>query len=200
MSLSSQGRRVFNRIFEKSVKWLVKKRINPFVLTLMGLLISCVAVVFYYLARLDITFMLYAGVSLAVGSVFDGLDGAVARGLGIASKRGAFIDSTVDRIEDSLIAVGIMLSGYVEGLLVITMLIASMLVSYTRARAEALDVDMSRVGIAERWVRIVILTASTLTASVFPKILEIGVALVTILAAVTVVQRIHHASKMLRNT
>ncbi|HIQ29978.1 MAG TPA: CDP-alcohol phosphatidyltransferase family protein [Candidatus Caldiarchaeum subterraneum] len=197
MSLSRQGRKVFNRLAEKPVKWLVKKRVNPSVLTLAGLLMSCVAVVFYYLARQDGVFMLYAGAALAVGSVLDGLDGAVARSLGVAGRRGAFTDSTVDRVEDSLTAVGIMLSGYVDGLLVIVMLASSMLVSYTRARAEALGVSLADVGLAERWLRLAILTVATAAATAIPEVLEAATAVVAVLSTLTVAQRIRYALKAL---
>ena len=197
MNLSTIGRRLFNKLSARLVEWLASTGIGPNLLTLAGLLLTGIATLLYYLASRQAHYMLYAGGFLAAGSLFDGLDGALARRLGVASRRGAFIDSTVDRVEDSLVALGVMLSGFADGVLVLIMLATSMLVSYSRARAEALGVEMAGVGIAERWLRLVMITAATLATPWIPEALEITVAIVALLSAVTVAQRLVYALKKL---
>jgi CDP-diacylglycerol--glycerol-3-phosphate 3-phosphatidyltransferase len=109
---------------------------------------------------------------------------------------GAFLDSTLDRIEEGLVlaAVAVLFSKDGEDFAVAAVVIAavaSLMVSYTRARAEALGVS-GKVGIADRAVRVVILSAGLVLSGLGLDVLEISVYVLAALAVVTVIQRIWH--------
>ena len=130
----------------------------------------------------------------------DTLDGRYSRMSGKASPFGAFLDSTLDRIEEGVVlaAVGVYFSRQGNDLAVgatVLAVLASLMVSYTRARAEALGVEC-KVGIADRAVRVVILSAGL----VFGDLLNLIAPAVYVLAAlstITVFQRIWHVRKEL---
>ncbi len=98
----------------------------------------------------------FAGlVLLILGSLLDAIDGAVARVRGEAGPRGAFLDSVIDRVSDSIYIMGFMLLGY-DTYLVYVVLVGSLLISYTRARFEGLaGKSMEGLGIMERGDRII---------------------------------------------
>ena len=193
MKLSRHARKLFNNFVGRFVEFLANHNVNPNSLTLLGLLLISVSTYFYMTHS-----FIYAGLFLTMGAFMDGVDGAVARRLGRAGGMGAFIDSTVDRVEDSIIAIGILLTNLVNPLYVILMLATSMMVSYTRARAEGLGVEMSGVGIAERWLRLILLIVATFITTLSPTALEVAVIIVIILSSITVVQRTIYSIRMLR--
>lgn len=84
----------------------------------------------------------------------DALDGALARLTRSVSKRGAFLDSTVDRLSDSLIISALIPLKY-PLIIVLTLLVSSLLVSYCRARAESLGLNLQSIGFVERAERII---------------------------------------------
>jgi len=113
----------------------------------------------------------------------------VARVYGKATVFGGFLDSLLDRYADAVVFVGIAIGGacdYRAGLLAI---IGSLLVSYSRARAEAAGLKMESVGLAERAERMLILLLTTLIAVYWFPALNMGVIVIAVLANVTVVQR-----------
>jgi CDP-diacylglycerol--glycerol-3-phosphate 3-phosphatidyltransferase len=132
--------------------------------------------------------MLFAG-------LFDALDGAVARESNQMSAFGAFLDSTLDRLSESAIFVGIIFfyassSRPVEALLAGAAMSFSLMTSYTRARAEGLGLKCE-VGLLERAGRVVILSLVSLSG-----FLIVGVGLVTAGAFVTTAQRILHVRRL----
>lgn len=101
----------------------------------------------------------FAGlVLLVLGSLLDAIDGAVARARGEAGPRGAFLDSVIDRVSDSMYVMGFLFLGY-NPYLVYVVLVGFLLVSYTRARFEGLTgKSMEGLGIMERSDRIIFFT------------------------------------------
>jgi len=142
-----------------------------------------------------------AGVAFVVGSLMDTLDGRYSRMSGKGTQFGAFLDSTLDRIEEGIVlaAVAVLFSqdgnDFAVAAVVIAVL-ASLMVSYTRARAEALGVEC-KVGIADRAVRVVILSAGLLLTSFGLDVLEIAVYVLAGLSVITVLQRIFHVRSQL---
>ncbi len=131
-----------------------------------------------------------AGGVLLLGSGFlDVADGAVARATGAVSKRGAFLDSTLDRVGEMAVLLGVLVGGYVDPRVVFVALGFSLLVSYTRARAESLGKGLSGVGVGERSERILVLSVASLAG-----LAGWGVVLVAILAGLTFVERTARAS------
>jgi CDP-diacylglycerol--glycerol-3-phosphate 3-phosphatidyltransferase len=142
---------------------LIESRLTPNAISLTGFALNVVAAVlvlerYYFLA----------GIAFIVGSVCDTLDGRYSRMSGKGSPFGAFLDSTLDRIEEGIVlaAVAVIFAqdgkDWAAGAVVIAVL-ASLMVSYTRARAEALGVEC-KVGLATRPVRVVILSAGLILA------------------------------------
>ena len=138
---------------------LIESRLTPNAISLTGFALCVVAAV---LVWQDEYFL--GGVAFVIGSVCDTLDGRYSRMSGKGTPFGAFLDSTLDRIEEGVVltAVAFQFSDRGDQLAVcavVVAVLASLMVSYTRARAEALGVEC-KVGIADRAVRVVILSAA----------------------------------------
>jgi archaetidylinositol phosphate synthase len=127
-----------------------------------------------------------------VAGWFDIVDGAVARATERESKRGAFLDSNLDRVAEVSIFLGILVGRYATALWVVLALSASLLVSYARAKGDSLGVALSGVGIGERSERLIVLSIASLVG-----LAGWGVVLVAILAAITYVERTWKATRWL---
>ncbi len=183
--LTEWGRRVLKPIFEFVASIFRKLHITPNAITVLALALS---VVVAYLIIIDQLF--WAGVLYFVGAGLDAIDGTLARQMGVRSNFGGFLDSTLDRLGESTVtgAIGVWaaLQGDMLGvLLAFTALVASFMVSYTRARAESLGYE-AKLGFGSRVERFIIMVASLLLSRPI-----IGVALITLLAGFTTIQRIY---------
>lgn len=176
--------------------------LTPNHLTLIGFGIAIIAAV--AAARQS---WLAAGLLVVFGGVFDLFDGALARATGQASRFGAFMDSVFDRWGEGVVYVGVAwgaaAAGFVEGAILATAALASaVMVSYARAKSESLGFTpgsgMANVGLAPREVRIVILAVALMIVGLNGggrEFLTIGLALITILATITTIQRILHVRR-----
>ncbi|HJQ28943.1 MAG TPA: CDP-alcohol phosphatidyltransferase family protein [Rubrobacter sp.] len=174
------------------VRWLSVMRVRPDTLTVIGWTLALFSAVLFGLGYARI-----AGVVMLLGGLFDALDGAVARESNRMSSFGAFLDSTLDRLSESAIFVGLIFfyasaSRPYEALLAGIAMTFSLLTSYARARAEGLNIDCE-VGLLERAGRIVIL--SVLSIAGLP---TVGLALVAAGALITTAQRILHVRRATR--
>jgi len=147
-----------------------------------------------------------AGIAFMAGSVMDLLDGKYSRMSGKATLFGAFLDSSLDRVEEGIVlaAVAAQFARTADQWAVAAVVIAvigSFMVSYTRARAEALGVEC-KVGIATRAVRVVIISIGLMFANgmgLFDvHLIKAAVYLLTGLTVVTVFQRIFHVRTKLK--
>ncbi len=179
---------------------LIESRLTPNAISLTGFVLCVVAAVLVW----EESFVL-GGLAFVVGSVCDTLDGRYSRMSGKGSPFGAFLDSTLDRIEEAIVLVAVAAyfareSNEVAVAGVVLALGASLMVSYTRARAEALGVEC-KVGIADRAVRVVILSAGLILAEgagiLGVDLLEPAIYVLAALSVVTVVQRIWHVRQEL---
>src|SRR6184192_2683691 len=140
---------------------LALTKISPNWLTFIGLVINIIAAVFFGAARVDnhVRMFLYGGLVIIGAGIFDMVDGRVARATNQVSVFGAFFDSVIDRYSDVAIFFGLLVY-YARGNrlfyvgLVAFVMTACLMVSYTRARAEAL-IGTCKVGFMERPERIV---------------------------------------------
>jgi archaetidylinositol phosphate synthase len=172
--------------------------------TSLGLAISIAAGVAYASpAFIDIDRYLAAiigGVLLLISGFFDIVDGSVARVTKQTSKKGAFLDSSFDKISEVVIFAGIAFGGLADPFWCLVALGISILVSYTRARAESLGVELKGIGIGERAERMLILAIIGMIP-VHPIIGQSGmywaVIIVSIVAGVTLIQRIAATAKKL---
>lgn len=141
--------------------------------------------------------LLLGAIVLAVGAILDALDGGLARAQGGETRFGAFLDSTLDRIGEALVYLGIAAywlgatsRPFVPVMLALLALSGSFLVSYSRARAEAQGFTAS-TGLAQRPERLIILIAGLALAGLgHPILLQVAMAVIAVLAWVTVAQRI----------
>jgi CDP-diacylglycerol---glycerol-3-phosphate 3-phosphatidyltransferase len=175
---------------------LIESRLTPNAISLTGFALCAVAAVLVYKQ-----WWLAGGVAFIVGSVCDTLDGRYSRMSGKGTPFGAFLDSTLDRIEEGIVlaAVGVHFSRQGDDLAagaVVIAVLASLMVSYTRARAEALGVEC-KVGLADRAVRVVILSAGLVFAEFWDDAITVAVYVLGVMAVITVLQRIFHVRKEL---
>jgi CDP-diacylglycerol--glycerol-3-phosphate 3-phosphatidyltransferase len=173
---------------------LVNGRVTPNMLTVAGLVLTLAAAPFIITGHTAL-----GAVIFLVGSLTDMLDGAVARLGKQVTAFGAFLDSTSDRVAEGVVLGSIALLYAREGhigrvALVFTVMIASFLVSYTRARAEALGLQC-KVGLMSRPERVVLLVVGLLFAGYF--VLDVVLAVMAILTSWTVVTRILYVRKQL---
>lgn len=169
-------------------EFFAKARLAPTAWTVVGLVASIAAAWYFYSG--GYRGQLYGGLLFLASGFLDLVDGAVARATGRTSGRGAFLDSTLDRLGEVAVYLGILLGGYAPSTWVLLTLSLSLLVSYTRARAESLGSSLSGVGIGERSERLLVLAVSAVFGYV-----GWGVALVGVLAGVTFVERTYRASR-----
>lgn len=161
----------------------------------IGIILALLSALAYSSGRQNLSL---AVVLLLLSGYCDMLDGALARLCQKTTVFGGFLDSLLDRYADSAVYAGIILGGFCTLPWGLIALVGSLLVSYARARAEAADIKMESVGLAERAERIIILAAASLTEIFLKGAIEIGIIILAILTNLTVLQRSLHAYKMLK--
>src|ERR1700744_3360399 len=155
-------------LLQKIVNGLALSKISPNTLTFIGLLINVVAAFFFGYGRADnyVRMFFYAGLVIIGAGLFDMVDGRVARQTNQVSVFGAFFDSVLDRYSDVALFFGLLVfyargNRYFYVCLVAFVMTAALMVSYTRARAEAL-IGSCKVGFMERPERIVLVILGAL--------------------------------------
>jgi archaetidylinositol phosphate synthase len=145
-------------------------------------------------------YILLATVLLLASGFCDALDGVVARLYQQSTPFGGFLDSLLDRYADAAVYAGLIIGGLCDVAWGIVATVGSLLVSYSRARAEAAGVSMESVGLAERAERMIILIiAGTIAVCWQPfTVMNTAVILLAILSNLTVLQRSYYVHKKLR--
>jgi len=185
--------------------------LTPNMISVIGITLSFLAAVVYGLAGnqslvillgvgfpLQSLMLLLAAVLLLASGFSDTLDGALARNYQQATPFGGFLDSLLDRYADAIVFSGIIIGGLCDVSWGLAALAGSMLVSYSRARAEAAGIKMESVGLAERAERMLILAAATAAALFWLPSLRWGIILLAVLSNFTVLQRGLHAYRWLK--
>jgi CDP-diacylglycerol--glycerol-3-phosphate 3-phosphatidyltransferase len=195
----------FLRATDPLVRGLIRAGVTPNTLTTVGALVILASSVAYGLGWIQV-----GGILLLLSGVVDTLDGQVARKGASTTKFGAFYDSTLDRVGDGASFIGIAayllyapdirwrnaaILGCLLGIL------AALLVSYMRARAEGLGLEC-KVGIAQRAERLLLLGLPTAVVGAGPEglVLTVIVALLTVLSIITVGQRFAYIHKVTAGT
>jgi CDP-diacylglycerol---glycerol-3-phosphate 3-phosphatidyltransferase len=178
---------------------LIESRLTPNAISMVGLLGNLIAVGFVFAG-----WWIPAGVAFVLGSAMDLLDGKYSRMSGKATLFGAFLDSSLDRVEEGLVLAAIAWQLSRAGddwaaMAVVLAVLGSLMVSYTRARAEALGIEC-KVGIATRAVRVVIISIGLFLADITISghelaILKASVYVLAALSLFTMLQRIWHVYK-----
>ena len=175
-----------------------KLGLAPNHVSLLGIIFAVLSALTYWQWKLHPFLLILAPLLMLASGLLDALDGAMARLYGETTKFGGFLDSLLDRYADAVILCGIILGGLTEVSWGLAALMGSLLVSYTRARAEAAGVKMETVGLAERAERLVLLALASFLAYIWVEALCWGVLVLAILSNLTVVQRaiyFHKASQ-----
>jgi CDP-diacylglycerol--glycerol-3-phosphate 3-phosphatidyltransferase len=179
---------------------LIESRLTPNAISMTGLVLNLAAAV---LVTQRLFFL--AGLAFIVGSIMDTLDGRYSRMSGKGTLFGAFLDSTLDRIEEGIVLTAVAwyfaeAGDELAAAACVLVALGSLMVSYTRARAEALGVEC-KVGLASRPVRVVVLSAGLVFAKgagVFDvELLAPAIYAMGVLTAITVVQRVWHVRREL---
>lgn len=188
-------RGVVYRILDPLTDALTRHRVHPNVLTTIGFLVTVSSALFFHQHHIRI-----AGFLVLFGGFFDILDGRVARLTGLGSKFGAFYDSTLDRISEVAVYFGL-LSLYNDyrmelgdvGMIYLIMLAmaGSLMISYTRARAEAMGLDC-KVGLMQRAERVVMIGGAALLfgGAWNGLVLKVVIVILAVATNVTAFQRI----------
>ncbi|MGZ5509940.1 MAG: CDP-alcohol phosphatidyltransferase family protein [Nitrososphaeraceae archaeon] len=173
--------------------------LSPNTLSLIGFIITIISSIIFGINSLQldplINFSAIGSLLLLTGGFFDVIDGSVAKITKKTSRKGSFLDSTLDKISEAIIFLGIAIGELANPILCIIAVSSSLLVSYTRSRAETLGIDLSGVGFGERAERILILAIMGLLP--FSHSLEYGVIIVIGIAIITVIQRMYKTLKMI---
>ena len=191
MSWTSGVGRACGVLLDAIVRMLALTRINPNVLTLMGLAVNTYAAFLFGYANGENQrrMFFYAGLVIIASGFFDLVDGRVARASNQDTRFGGFFDSVVDRYSDASLFFGLLVF-YARGqrffyvVLTALVMISAIMVSYARARAESL-IGSCRVGFMERPERLVLLIIGALFNVMAPALWVIAV-----LSTITVIHRI----------
>src|SRR5713226_1011594 len=182
------------RVADPVARLLVRARVRPNQLTILGLGVSVVAAYAFAHGRLRVGAAL-----LAVAGLFDFFDGSLARLANRVSAFGAFLDSVVDRYSDLVVLLGIGLyyerAGETGGVFfTMATLIGTIMVSYTQARAQSIGVACE-IGLMERPERIIVLIAGGIFHLLFPAMIALAV-----LTNLTALHRIFYVRRVSRET
>ncbi len=189
-SIEQKARDVSRPGLEAVGQVLARWNVSPDWVTAIGLVLTAGVALLAALGEIQ-----WAGAAYIVAAVFDALDGTVARVSGKVSRFGAFLDSTIDRLEESLVFLGLIIfyaraGGVWEIPMLLVVTVASLMVSYTRARAEGLGVAC-KVGMMTRPIRVAIVIAGMILNQVF-----IAVVIVAATSLFTTFQRVFHVWRM----
>ena len=171
-------------LVEPMAAFFVRLGLHPNTMTLFGLAGNIVGAIFLATGHMTV-----GGILILVSGWFDGLDGAMARQLNQPTKFGAFVDSVTDRWSEMVIFLGLLLyylprpDGFLYGVLVFAATMGSVMVSYTKARAEALGFDCN-IGLLTRMERYLVMAPALIL-----NLPQVALWVIAILANFTALQR-----------
>lgn len=199
MSVRDLAEKGLRATFEPVMGFMTRKRVHPNLISTLGFIITCSSGYFFHQHRVGT-----AGFLILLGGLFDLFDGTVARRTGLASSFGAFYDSTLDRLSEIVVYLGL-LSLYNDyrlelgdvGMIywIVLAMAGSLMISYTRARAEGLGIDCY-VGLMQRPERVILIGFAALifgeTTMLGQQglVLKVVIILLAVLTNLTAIQRI----------
>jgi len=193
MTWTSAFGRACGKLLNIIVRWLALSRINPNVLTFMGLVVNTIAAILFGYANSEnqARLFFYAGLVIIGSGFFDLVDGEVARATNRVTRFGGFFDSVIDRYSDASQFLGLLVfyargQRFVYVVLAAFVMVSAIMVSYTRARAESL-IGSCRVGFLERPERLVLVIIGALFNRMAPVLW-----LIAVLSTITVIHRMRY--------
>ncbi|AWR99799.1 archaetidylinositol phosphate synthase [Metallosphaera hakonensis] len=179
-------RQASKRVLRPMAIGLAKAGFTGNQVTVMGLVASLIYLVVLYFTRNTLLGFLI----LAISSLLDALDGEVARVRGLAGPKGSFLDSSLDRLEDTLFISSLVLLGF-QPLLTAILVGVSLSISYLRAKAESLGIKAEGKGLIERGERLILVALILLLFPFVPLISVILFYGLLIASIITLAQRFH---------
>lgn len=172
--------------------------LTPNIVSLIGLTLALLSAFTFALAQRQPLWILLATIMFLISGFCDALDGVIARIFQQITILGGFLDSLLDRYSDAAVYAGLIIGGLCNPIWGLASLTGSVMVSYSRARAEAIGIKMESIGIAERAERMLILSVASIAAIFWIEALNIGIILLAFLSNFTVLQRVLHVYFLLK--
>lgn len=188
------------RLLAAEARMANKFGLTPNMISAFGVLFAFISALAYIEWHVNGLYLILAASLLLISGFCDALDGTLARLHNKATAFGGFLDSLLDRYADITVYIGIILGGLCDAFWGLIALSGSILVSYSRARAEAAGIKMESIGFAERAERIIILALASVIGFFWQPeaAMEAGIILLAVLTNVTVLQRSLYARSNLK--
>ena len=184
-------RDILKPTLEKIGKIFASTGLSPNFWTMVGFVFAIISALVY---GLGLEFgLIIGGILLLVSGFFDMVDGQVARVTGKTSQKGSYLDSMFDKIAEVAIFLGLLVGGYAEPYLVMLAITLSLLVSYARAKSDALNIKLQGVGIGERAERLLVIAIIGIIGYMEPAVI-----IVVVIAGITLVQRVIVTAKNIK--
>ncbi|MCE9617725.1 MAG: CDP-alcohol phosphatidyltransferase family protein [Nitrosarchaeum sp.] len=184
-------RGILQPTLEKIGKTFASTGLSPNFWTVIGLVFALASALIY---GLGLEFgLIIGGMLLLVSGFFDMVDGQVARATGKTSQKGSYLDSMFDKIAEVAIFLGLIVGGYAEPYLVMLAITLSLLVSYARAKSDALNIKLQGVGIGERAERLLVIAIIGIIGYMEPAVI-----IVVVIAGITLIQRMIVTAKNIK--
>ena len=184
-------RDILKPTLEKIGKTFASTGLSPNFWTVVGFVFAIISALVY---GLGLEFgLIIGGILLLVSGFFDMVDGQVARVTGKTSQKGSYLDSMFDKIAEVAIFLGLLVGGYAEPYLVMLAITLSLLVSYARAKSDALNIKLQGVGIGERAERLLVIAIIGIIGYMEPAVI-----IVVVIAGITLVQRMIVTAKNIK--
>ena len=173
--------------------------LSPTFWSIIGFAFAILSSIFFGLTNflnqqgIEFPSQIFASILLLISGFFDIVDGSVARVMKKSTTKGAFLDSNFDKVSEALIFIGIAIGGLSNPILVMIALSTSILVSYLRARAESLGIELEGVGIGERAERLLILSICGFIP--ISESIQWGVIIIILISAFSFLQRFRYVLK-----
>ena len=230
-TLKQNGQQAIYQIINPLINLLVALKVTPNMVTTIGLGLNMIAAAIFIFGaeatmRADLSYVGWGGAMILFAGVFDMIDGRLARVANMSSKFGAFYDSVLDRYSEMFMFLGICYyliahKYFLSSLFAFIAMIGSIMVSYTRARAEGLGLKMADIGFMQRPERILLIGISGILCGIMSEVLSpsfkvsvdwlpfpifetitfftFPIFILAIMANVTAVTRLLHAKKLFEN-
>jgi archaetidylinositol phosphate synthase len=173
--------------------------LSPTFWSMIGFAFAILSSIFFGLTNflnqqgIEFPSQIFASILLLISGFFDVVDGSVARVMKKSTTKGAFLDSNFDKISEALIFIGIAIGGLSNPILAMIALSTSILVSYLRARAESLGIELKGVGIGERAERLLILSICGFIP--ISESIQWGVIIIILISGFSFLQRFRYVLK-----
>lgn len=173
--------------------------LSPTFWSMIGFAFAIISSIFFGLTNflnqqgLEFPWQVIASIMLLISGFFDIVDGSVARVMKKTTTRGAFLDSNFDKVSEALIFIAIAIGGLSNPILAMIALSTSILVSYLRARAESLGIELKGIGIGERAERLLILAICGLIP--ISGSIQWGIIIIILISAFSFIQRLIYVLK-----